>query len=285
MTTPYTPEMLQSMTGYRTMRGLRGNPRRAMDCRVDCDQLIGARVQDQRVYRTHDEREAAYAASLCAVLGYEARDARDARRAAVRAKKLNRVLAVKQLRAGEEFRGWSVCGVAVIDGAPGVEYSWSWNKRSAYQRRHNYSGGGRETLEISAPRGKYTVLRTGKRVTGIRVGPWAYTKQRGHSFSVVYAPQGAQTDFAAFAAEENVERRRAILTACGIGILGEVTPIQQDDYGRLYETPVGRYVRVVCPSTDRVYLLRVPPDTATAKQAVAWTFGLSEVVYSPTLQR
>lgn len=32
-------------------------------------------------------------------------------------------------------------------------------------------------------------------------------------------------------------------------------------------------VSVICPSTSRRYLLRVPPDTNTCRQAVAWTAG------------
>jgi hypothetical protein len=33
--------------------------------------------------------------------------------------------------------------------------------------------------------------------------------------------------------------------------------------------------------TRRVYLLRVPPETRTAQEGVAWTFGLSEEQYQP----
>ena len=35
-------------------------------------------------------------------------------------------------------------------------------------------------------------------------------------------------------------------------------------------------VSVCCPSTGRRYLLRVPPDTATCRQAVAWTAGFDD---------
>jgi len=37
-----------------------------------------------------------------------------------------------------------------------------------------------------------------------------------------------------------------------------------------------RLVKVVCPSTQQVYVLRVPPDIASYEQARQWTFGLQE---------
>ena len=40
-------------------------------------------------------------------------------------------------------------------------------------------------------------------------------------------------------------------------------------------------VKVRCPSTGAFYALRVPPTMTRAKQAVAWTFGLSEEEYKP----
>mgnify|MGYP001616111630 CR=1 FL=1 len=43
-------------------------------------------------------------------------------------------------------------------------------------------------------------------------------------------------------------------------------------------------VRVTCPSTGHVYLLRVPPETVTCQEAVAWTFGLSSLGYQPTVE-
>ena len=38
-------------------------------------------------------------------------------------------------------------------------------------------------------------------------------------------------------------------------------------------------VKVRCPSTGAFYTLRVPPKTKTVKEAVAWTFGISEEKY------
>ncbi|MCA9068659.1 MAG: hypothetical protein KDA84_07040, partial [Planctomycetaceae bacterium] len=34
-------------------------------------------------------------------------------------------------------------------------------------------------------------------------------------------------------------------------------------------------VSVVCPSTDREYLIRVPPRTKSCRHAVAWTAGFN----------
>ena len=53
------------------------------------------------------------------------------------------------------------------------------------------------------------------------------------------------------------------------------TPRGQDDYC---------FVRVVCPSTHDTYILRVPPDMQTCKQAVAWTFGMTEEEYNPEIE-
>ncbi|GAA2645547.1 hypothetical protein GCM10009864_04690 [Streptomyces lunalinharesii] len=36
--------------------------------------------------------------------------------------------------------------------------------------------------------------------------------------------------------------------------------------------------------THRTYWLRVPPRTRTARQGVAWTFGIAEEGYAPVLE-
>lgn len=43
-----------------------------------------------------------------------------------------------------------------------------------------------------------------------------------------------------------------------------------------------QYVEVTCPSTGRVYHLRVPPTMMTCTEAVAWTFRVT--AYSPAIQ-
>lgn len=41
------------------------------------------------------------------------------------------------------------------------------------------------------------------------------------------------------------------------------------------------YVKVICPSTKKYYFLRVPPNMKTVKEAIAWTFNLTENQYKP----
>ncbi|MCY3411345.1 MAG: hypothetical protein INQ03_06885 [Candidatus Heimdallarchaeota archaeon] len=54
-----------------------------------------------------------------------------------------------------------------------------------------------------------------------------------------------------------------------------ISPRGQEDYV---------FVRVVCPSTGDTYIIRVPPDMRTCRQAVAWTFGLTEDQYHPLIE-
>jgi len=88
----------------------------------------------------------------------------------------------------------------------------------------------------------------------------------------------------------NAERRRVAIDRLGLasfvrGLGGEI--VQEDDYGRLWRTrqQVGgeSYVAVEVTNataepdgTHRRYFLRVPPDTRTARTAVAWTFGFEK---------
>ncbi|MDG6933918.1 MAG: hypothetical protein JRN68_04405 [Nitrososphaerota archaeon] len=47
-----------------------------------------------------------------------------------------------------------------------------------------------------------------------------------------------------------------------------------------------RFIKVQCPSTSKVTLLRVDPmgETATVNQAVAWTFGMKPEEYAPEVE-
>jgi hypothetical protein len=101
-------------------------------------------------------------------------------------------------------------------------------------------------------------------------------------------------------AETNVETRRAIIELLGYdqfaGLL-DLVPVQDDTWnGQTYtllrtrekDDIAGEYlqfVRVTCPSTDRVYHLSVPPTVSTAKEAIAWTFGVTAEEYHPTMER
>jgi hypothetical protein len=55
--------------------------------------------------------------------------------------------------------------------------------------------------------------------------------------------------------------------------------VAQDDFGKLWRAPRGddsplAMLEVACPSTSRVYFLRVPPDVERAEQAWRWTLDV-----------
>lgn len=94
--------------------------------------------------------------------------------------------------------------------------------------------------------------------------------------------------------EENAELRRAMLEHYGYERYLRETgakPVSRDEAGVLWrvflpgDEPV-TMVEVVnsTPEPDgsrRTYFLRVPPNVRTAREGVAWTFGLSEEEYRP----
>jgi hypothetical protein len=79
---------------------------------------------------------------------------------------------------------------------------------------------------------------------------------------------------------DNVEQRRALVALIGwerILQACEVKTIHSDSWGELLEASVGdneglsaRFVRVVCPSSGRVYVNRVPPDVTTPRHGLGW---------------
>lgn len=97
--------------------------------------------------------------------------------------------------------------------------------------------------------------------------------------------------------EKNVEKRRAYMEILGSSRFAELLDLEikdqaADQFGNLLELYRTRsmdelarehlqFVRVICPSTGRNYMLCVPPDIATAREAVAWTFGKSADEYRP----
>lgn len=97
--------------------------------------------------------------------------------------------------------------------------------------------------------------------------------------------------------ERNAELRRIMLEHYGHEryiVDSGAEPVQQDEAGRLWrvrlpgDEPI-TMVEVVNSTAEpdgafRVYWLRVPPGTRTAKEGVAWTFGLSEEEYRPLVQ-
>jgi hypothetical protein len=97
----------------------------------------------------------------------------------------------------------------------------------------------------------------------------------------------------------NLEKRRLLLERIGYERFLEIAGAelrQQDDYGKLGTTQLAfddEQLMVVevanaTPEPDgtrRRYFLRVPPDTQTARAAVAWSFGYTdETEYAPALE-
>lgn len=97
--------------------------------------------------------------------------------------------------------------------------------------------------------------------------------------------------------EENAELRRVMLEFYGYDrYLTEAgaEPVHRDETGVLWRIALDGDEDVVMvevvnstpepDGTHRTYWLRVPPATRTAKEGVAWTFGLQEEVYAPLRQ-
>jgi hypothetical protein len=92
--------------------------------------------------------------------------------------------------------------------------------------------------------------------------------------------------------QENAELQRELVDAYGgferyLADAGAVA-VHQDETGTLVRRETSGEaivaVQVVCPSTGRQYALRVPPATKTAREGVAWTFGVDASAYNPTVQ-
>jgi hypothetical protein len=70
-------------------------------------------------------------------------------------------------------------------------------------------------------------------------------------------------------------------------------PVHEDKYGRLYQVGPNESPNVFVLVRDRVlgpggmplqHWISVPPHLATAREAVAWTFGMGETEYQPTAE-
>jgi hypothetical protein len=98
-------------------------------------------------------------------------------------------------------------------------------------------------------------------------------------------------------AEQNLELRRVLTERYGLDRYLDdagATRVQADDSGVLWRLPVQGDEPLVMvevtnatPEPDgssRRYWLRVPPDMASAREAVAWTFGLASEQYRPVRQ-
>lgn len=99
------------------------------------------------------------------------------------------------------------------------------------------------------------------------------------------------------AREPNAELRRVMLECYGFDrYLAETgaQPLGRDEAGVLWRIALPRDEPVVMvevvnatpepDGTHRTYWLRVPPNTRTAREGVAWTFGLTEQEYQPGTQ-
>jgi hypothetical protein len=102
--------------------------------------------------------------------------------------------------------------------------------------------------------------------------------------------------------EANAEVRRVLVERIGIERLtreGGAELVDEDETGRLWrrrmphagwvnQEPVMTVeVRNSTPEPDgtrKTYFLRVPPTMSSARAAVAWTFGLGQVEYRPTVE-
>ncbi|UXY31700.1 DUF6745 domain-containing protein [Streptomyces sp. HUAS TT20] len=95
-------------------------------------------------------------------------------------------------------------------------------------------------------------------------------------------------------AEENAELRRVMLEYYGYDRYLEdsgARPVHQDETGTLWRIDLDGDEAVVMvevlnstpepDGTRRTYWLRVPPRTRTAREGVAWTFGVSAETYAP----
>jgi hypothetical protein len=114
---------------------------------------------------------------------------------------------------------------------------------------------------------------------GVRVPAW-----------VVEQPD--QITWQSIMAEPDTEVRRVMLGNARDSVLAAADLLNSDVFGDLYRFPplLSRsneptvVLRLVCPSTGRVYLERVPPTMTTAREAVAWQFNLATSDYAPTVE-
>ncbi|QDY81378.1 hypothetical protein FQU76_29395 [Streptomyces qinzhouensis] len=120
---------------------------------------------------------------------------------------------------------------------------------------------------------------------------------RGMPVPAAFLDELPSIDPARIQREENAELRRVMLEFYGYDrYLAEsgARPVHKDEAGTLWRIRMDGDEDVVMvevinstPEPDgtyRTYWLRVPPTTGTAKEGVAWTFGLDEGTYAPLRQ-
>jgi hypothetical protein len=96
--------------------------------------------------------------------------------------------------------------------------------------------------------------------------------------------------------ERNAEVRRVMVERYGLSRFlmdSGAKKLAEDEFGELYQTEIADdepicMIKLVnsTPEPDgefKNYWLRVPPDMKTARQAVAWTFGMTPDEYAKAL--
>jgi hypothetical protein len=122
-----------------------------------------------------------------------------------------------------------------------------------------------------------------------------FLQNRLHLAAVGAAPISANEIM--FADNETTRREflKAYASASGKGLtafLADSAAVVRDesDYGVLVTAPMAHgsepvsAVIVKCPSSGETYALRVPPHMRSAREAVAWTFGLAYHEYRPVAE-
>lgn len=156
-------------------------------------------------------------------------------------------------------------------------YRWRGDGVEAVAIRRN----GRRHLAVHGY--GWTVLATGG--GGAAGAPRVLVTHR--DAEVVWSAVEGRFDPAKLWAVVNSEVVCAIAELVGLDRIVEgLRVVHKDNYGVLYRHEWGSLsvCRVVCPSTGRTYLLRVPATVKTAHEAVAWTFGLRPSEYRPDIE-
>ncbi|MEU3920584.1 DUF6745 domain-containing protein [Streptomyces sp. NPDC029004] len=120
---------------------------------------------------------------------------------------------------------------------------------------------------------------------------------RGMPVPAAFLDELASLTPARIRAEENAELRRVMLEFYGYDRYlseSDAQPMHRDETGILWRIALQGDEDVVMvevvnstpepDGTHRTYWLRVPPTTRTAKEGVAWTFGLGQEAYEPVRQ-
>jgi len=106
--------------------------------------------------------------------------------------------------------------------------------------------------------------------------------------TIVRLEEGVPIEVTDVLATRNQEIKRRALEAVGAetflaAVSGE--EVDRDDEDALLDLGEhGRYLHLKDGSTERRYLLRVPPDMQRVRQAKAWSFGVEEAAYRPSIE-